>query len=125
MYVTPLFINSLSANYYDKENEAFLYLGFEFQKILDQISGINEIDVNINILKNLSDKTRFNILSYLIKDELFGVNKKVKIVAPKIRLNGSIACGGDIKNAEITLEAFCYISPSETRDIKVTEIVEE
>lgn len=86
IYVTSLFFNFPSCMYIESKNNMYFLIGFEFEKAMEHISGQTDLDKNINIFKNLSDKTRFKILE-LIKDEsLFGqeIAKKVGISTPTV-----------------------------------------
>jgi len=79
VYVSSLFFNSLSTFFSITESKLYVSIGFEFDKALEFIRGKGEVDIFINILKNISDKTRFEILSLLREEELFGVQLAEKV----------------------------------------------
>jgi DNA-binding transcriptional ArsR family regulator len=71
-YLTTLFLNAMSAIFEGKNDTSFMFIGYKFNEVVQQISGNNEIDKKLLMLKNMSDSTRFKILMLLKDEELYG-----------------------------------------------------
>lgn len=72
IYVTSMFFNYPSFMYLESEKALFYLIGFDFEKTINKLSGDTELEKNINIFKNLSDKTRIKILELIKTETLFG-----------------------------------------------------
>jgi DNA-binding transcriptional ArsR family regulator len=79
VYVSTLFFNSISTIFSTYENKLHISIGFEFEKTVEYLRGKDEMDIFMNVLKNISDKTRLEILSLLKKEELFGIQLAEKV----------------------------------------------
>lgn len=81
IYITSMFFNSFSLINLESQKDLIYLIGFDFEKTLAKISGETELERNINIFKNLSDKTRIRILELLKTETLFGqeIAEKVDI----------------------------------------------
>jgi DNA-binding transcriptional ArsR family regulator len=70
-YLTTLFLNAVSAIFEGKNETSFMFIGYRFNELVQQIAGDNEIDKKLLVLKNMSDSTRFKILMLLKDEELY------------------------------------------------------
>lgn len=72
-YLSPLFFNSISMLAGDDEDSTtYMFIGYKFNDTVKQLGGSCEIEKKLNILKNMSDPTRFKILMLLKAEELYG-----------------------------------------------------
>lgn len=71
IYVNTLFFNSISCVFHESGKKLYIFLGRDFEATTKRLSGENVFEKNINIFKNLCDKTRFNILIYLMDGEVY------------------------------------------------------
>lgn len=71
-YLATLFLNALSAIFEGNSDKSFMFIGYRFNELVQQIAGKNENDKKLLILKNMSDSTRFKILMLLKDEELYG-----------------------------------------------------
>lgn len=71
-YLTTLFLNALNAIFEGNSETSFMFIGYKFNEVVQQITGNNEIDKKLLVLKNMSDSTRFKILMLLKDEELYG-----------------------------------------------------
>lgn len=71
-YLTTLFLNAVSAIFEEKNDASFMFIGYKFNELVQQIAGDNEIDKKLLVLKNMSDSTRFKILMLLKSEDLYG-----------------------------------------------------
>jgi len=55
-----------------EENQCYLYLGLLFQQYVNQRIDKQDVEKNLMVYKNFSDKTRFDIIRMLIEKESFG-----------------------------------------------------
>lgn len=72
VFAASAFFNSHSLSFSGKENKLHLYIGTTFEEAAKGIFGEEQVEINLNIIKNLSDKTRFQILMLLKDKELYG-----------------------------------------------------
>jgi len=102
-YLSILFLNAVSA-LFDGENDAsFMFIGYKFNILVQQIAGDNEINKKLNVLKNISDSTRFKILMLLKDDDLYGqqLADKVGITMPTISYHMNfLLAGGMVETFE-------------------------
>lgn len=70
--VASAFFNSHSLSFSYKKNMLHIYFGTKFKEVVKGLLGEEQMDINLNILKNISDKTRFQILMLLKDKELYG-----------------------------------------------------
>ncbi|MBZ9607343.1 metalloregulator ArsR/SmtB family transcription factor [Clostridium estertheticum] len=71
IYVNTIFFNSISCAFHESDKKLYMFLGRDFEATTKRLIGENEFEKNINIFKNLCDKTRFNILNYLMDGEVY------------------------------------------------------
>jgi DNA-binding transcriptional ArsR family regulator len=71
IYVNTIFFNSISCGFHESGKNLHIFLGRDFEATTKRLSGENVFEKNINIFKNLCDKTRFNILNYLMDGEVY------------------------------------------------------
>jgi len=71
IYVNTVFFNSISCGFHESSKKLYIFLGRDFEATAKRLSGENVFEKNINIFKNLCDKTRFNILIYLMDGEVY------------------------------------------------------
>jgi DNA-binding transcriptional ArsR family regulator len=79
IYVTSTFFNSHSLGFNGNGSKLYLVIGTTFEETAEEIYGEEQIEINLNILKNLSDKTRFQILMLLKDNEMYGQEIAEKI----------------------------------------------
>lgn len=79
IYVTTAFTNSISTTYSSNGSKLYIGIGFEFEKTLEFLRGQDDVEICINTLKNISENTRFKILSLIEKEELFGLQLAEKV----------------------------------------------
>jgi DNA-binding transcriptional ArsR family regulator len=72
IYVASIFFNSHSLSFNGRGSKLYLYVGITFEEAADGIFGEEQVEINLNILKNLSDKTRFQTLMLLKDKEMYG-----------------------------------------------------
>lgn len=72
VYITALFFNSASYSFADENEKLYTFLGIDFKKTIKSLKGDSSADKNLNVLKSISDKTRYQILRYLINGECYG-----------------------------------------------------
>lgn len=72
LYVASAFFNSHSLSFSSKGTKIHIYFGMKFEEAVKGVLGEEQIEVNLNILKNISDKTRFQILMLLKDKEMYG-----------------------------------------------------
>lgn len=82
IYLTTSLVNSVSTTYHIYGNEVYFFLGIDYEKVLEQLRGSQELDRSLTILKTISDPIKFEILSYLKDTPLFG-----KEIAKKTNLS--------------------------------------
>ena len=71
IFVSTVFFNSISCVFHESDKKLYMLLGRDFEATTKRLSGENVFEKNINIYKNLCDKTRFNILKYLMDGEVY------------------------------------------------------
>lgn len=79
IYITSAFFNSHSLSYRGKGSKLHIYFGLKFEEAVKGFLGTEQLEVNLNILKNISDKTRFQILMLLKDKEMYGQEIAEKI----------------------------------------------
>ncbi|WP_432664277.1 metalloregulator ArsR/SmtB family transcription factor [Wukongibacter baidiensis] len=72
IYVTTSFYNTYNINFAIEENSLYIYIGTKYIETLNRHIRENRIEENILVYKNLSDKTRFEIMKFLLTGEYFG-----------------------------------------------------
>lgn len=98
-----LFFNAMSAFSEGDADHFFLFVGYRFDKVIQQIAGDNEINQKLNVLKNISDPTRFKILMLLKERDLYGqeLAEKVGITLPTISYHMNfLLAGGMVETVE-------------------------
>lgn len=73
IYITPVYIEDLTIHIKDKENICYIFLGVNFENAIKKLIGNDNLENSLNIFKNLSDKTRFQIIKLLLKKEYYGL----------------------------------------------------
>jgi DNA-binding transcriptional ArsR family regulator len=67
-----LFFNSRSLICTTVGEKLYVFVGMDYEETVKLVTGDGDMDINISIYKNLSDKTRFQILNLLKDQELYG-----------------------------------------------------
>lgn len=73
IYITSVYIDDLTINIKDKENTCYIYFGVNFENVINKMLGSGDLENNLNIFKNISDKTRFQIIKLLLKRDYYGL----------------------------------------------------
>ncbi|ADL53898.1 ArsR/SmtB family transcription factor [Clostridium cellulovorans] len=82
--LTPMTVNYASIIGDERDGILVLYIGTKIEKALEDIKGKNDDEVVLNILKTVSDSSRFNILKMIIEEEKFGLE-----IAEKLELTNA------------------------------------
>lgn len=77
--VSTMSVNYGSVNLDDAEGTLYIYIGMNIEQILDVLKGRSNDEVLLNVLKTISDSSRFNILKALKDKELFGMELAEKL----------------------------------------------
>lgn len=87
VYISTTYTYYYSLTYEVKENVAYICLGLGFEEVFAKLAGKEEdkLQRNLNIYKNLSDRTRFKILKLLIEKEDYCS----KDIAQKLGITGA------------------------------------
>lgn len=72
IYITTTYLHYYSLYFYSAGNKGYVILGINFESIMNKIEGSSEIDKNLTVFKNISDRTRFEIIKLLLKKDYFG-----------------------------------------------------
>lgn len=72
IHVTTSFFNTYNLNFAIEENNLYIYIGSKYLETLKRHIRANNLEENILVYKNLSDKTRFEIMKFLLTGEHFG-----------------------------------------------------
>lgn len=78
IYVNYSLISLVSSQILDDKNIT-LYIGIMFKKYIDSLHKEDETHIHTNVFKTLSDPTRFEILSLLSKEKLYGQEIAAKL----------------------------------------------
>jgi DNA-binding transcriptional ArsR family regulator len=71
IFITTSFFNSISCLAKEIEDKVYVTIGKEFEATLKHLSGEDEQAQLINTFKNLSDKTRYSILLFVLEGEVY------------------------------------------------------
>lgn len=72
IHISAALLHYHSLYFYSRKNKGFMYIGCKYEGFMGKLEGENEIERNLNIFKNLSDRTRYEILKLLLKRDYFG-----------------------------------------------------
>lgn len=72
IYVTTSFMVGFLIKIDEVMNSCYIILSPRSEEFLEKMSGVNEIEKNLNIFKNLSDNTRFQIIKLLVSRDYYG-----------------------------------------------------
>jgi DNA-binding transcriptional ArsR family regulator len=72
LFAASIFFNSHSLSFSSKGSKLYIYFGIKFEEAVKGLLGEEQVEVNLNILKNIADKTRFQILMLLKDKEMYG-----------------------------------------------------
>jgi DNA-binding transcriptional ArsR family regulator len=70
--ITVTYLHYYSLYFYTTNKIGHIALGINYESILAKLQGTSEIDRGLTVLKNLSDRTRFEIIKLLLKKDYFG-----------------------------------------------------
>ena len=72
IFAASAFFNSHSLIFDGRGSKLYLFVGTTFEQAAKELFGEEQVEINLNILKNLSDKTRFQILMLIKDKEMYG-----------------------------------------------------
>ena len=72
IHVTTSFYNTYDLNFAIEDNILYVYIGPKYDEVMNKSSRENQIEKNLRVMKNLSDKTRFEISKFLLRGKYFG-----------------------------------------------------
>jgi DNA-binding transcriptional ArsR family regulator len=72
IHISAALLHYHSLYFYSRNSKGFMYIGSKYERFMTRLEGENEIEKNLNIFKNLSDRTRYEILKLLLKRDHFG-----------------------------------------------------
>lgn len=70
--ITVTYLHYYSLYFYTINKAGYVVLGIDYESIAAKLEGIDEIEKGLSILKNISDRTRFDIIKLLLKKDYFG-----------------------------------------------------
>lgn len=70
--ITVTYLHYYSLYFYTIDKTGYIVLGINYESIIAKLEGISDIDKALSVLKNLSDRTRFEIIKLLLKKDYFG-----------------------------------------------------
>lgn len=97
-----LFLNSRSLICNTVGEKLYVFIGTDFEETVRLVTGDGDVDFNISIFKNLSDKTRFQILNLLKHKELYGqeIAEKVGITMATVSYHMSYLMASNLVKLE-------------------------
>lgn len=97
-----LFLNSRSLVCNTVGENLYVFIGMDFEETVRFVTGDGDVDFNISVFKNLSDKTRFQILSLLKQKELYGqeIAEKVGITMATVSYHMSYLLASNLVKLE-------------------------
>ena len=73
LYICPEFISPYTLAYHVIENKCYLLVGLNYEESVKKFFGEDEIEKNLLILRNISDRTRFEIIKMLLESKCYGL----------------------------------------------------
>lgn len=102
IYISPLFFNNVSLTGDVTTSTAYIAIGFDCEKLIKLLSGESSIGTNLNLFKNMCDKTRFNILKLLVKEQLYNqeIAEKIGITMATTTYHMDFLLGSNLVHVE-------------------------
>lgn len=72
VYISSSVFSTLTISVDEEENACYIVVGPQVEEYFKKNYGINNLENNLNIFKNLSDKTRFSIIKLLLERDYYG-----------------------------------------------------
>ncbi len=116
-----LFFNSRSLICNTVEDKLYIFIGMDYEESVRLVTGEGEIDFNISIFKNLSDKTRFQILNLLKHRELYGqeIAEKIGITMATVSYHMSYLLASNLVKLEKVGQKGYYTLNKDTLDSSI------
>lgn len=73
LYICPEFISPYTLAYHEIENKCYIMVGLNYEESVKRFLGEDEIEKNLLILRNISDRTRFEIIKMLLENKCYGL----------------------------------------------------
>jgi len=116
IYVNTIFFNSISCVFHESGKKLYIFFGRDFEATAKRLSGENVFEKNINIFKNLCDKTRFNILIYLMDGEVYSqeIANKYGISMATVSYHMNYLASVNLVNSEKRAQKTYYVVNKDT-----------
>lgn len=72
LYISTTYYYTYNMFLKSKDQDGYLILGIDFEKAIKSLEGQGELENSLLVFKNLSDKTRFDIVKLLLRKNYFG-----------------------------------------------------
>lgn len=72
LFICPEFISPYTLAYHLIDNKCYLLVGLKYEESIKKFFGEDEIEKNLLILRNISDRTRFEIIKMLLENKCYG-----------------------------------------------------